>query len=174
MAFTKFYRSCCGFGIQHANSPEITHTDEVKDTTNQTFYFNSRFPIFYRAPAASDIGTNWDSFTDVFNGETGSFSGTKTSMSTVSRTVTENEDGVIIRFTVSNNTSNPVVIKSIAHYSSVSVFTTSSTSPSKITTERSVYLIYSNLSEPIEIPANDSVFLDVTFSAGDITNVSVG
>lgn len=172
MSFTKFYKSCCGFGINDANSPSLSHTDEVKDTSGQTFYFNSKFPFFYRGVAACDIGTNWDSFTDVFNGETGAYSGTKTAMSTVSRSVTENEDGVIVRFTVTNNTSDPVIIKAIAHYGTTYLYNT--TSATTNTVSRSVYYIYANLSEPIEIPANDSVFLDVTFSAGDISDVSVG
>lgn len=51
--------------------------------------------------------------------------------------------------------------------------TTAASSSGSGSTSYYYYLtVYNNLSTPIVIPANDSVLVDLTFSAGDISSVS--
>ena len=155
------------------------HTDPIKALCRQTVYYynkkcafsNNAYGFALTYAAASFTGQGWSCWKvpvvdDWYENETDCVPAAY-----VSNNYNDETGDVIIRISVSNNTATDVAIKSISYLGQLKVYSnTSSTS----TTNSNGIIMYKNLDTDIIIPANDSVFIDITLSAGDVSDVSVG
>lgn len=175
--FTDIYKIRNTFGPMIGSGSTISdlpHTDEIYEINGSKRYYNKNFPFHvYSVPPVNIYSSSnpFRAYTGTINGVNCHADGTAITGTVVSSKI-NNDGSVTNRQTFSNTTAAPVEINSIAITMSNAYLWTSSDSGS--TSNYTVIAIYVNLNAPITIPANDTIILDVTFSAGDISDVSVG
>lgn len=178
MAFSSIWRQINQFGACHCDfSSSFAHSDAVITVDGSTKYYNKDMPIaagydsqklnavnpwhFYSEPVVED--------TNMYQHEVASYSKSGT---LTYNTYNVSQNGLTIRLTITNSGSTDMVIKSVGITRGVYLFSSSSGGSSA--SSNNVLAIYVNLTDFITVPANDSIFVDITLSAGDIQSVQQG
>lgn len=178
--FTNYYKHICQFGYLHARTtPVITLVNDervaYKDIYGTTVYFPKHQPFvnyqvgvrYYNRVSDNVSGSNcigWIFSTDtVDDGET-------ISNFVLAYLISSSESSPSFRVSVTNNGNSDVVLKSLCYLYDNPRMPSQSTGTGTVTAK--MLEIYYNLPTPITVPANDSVLIDITLSAGDVTSVS--
>lgn len=181
--FTQYYKTAYRFGDIESGKYRLSdnilsqhdHSDVVYPTGSSTpKYYNKKVPfwpassnrlnIFQTSVSATNDG--WSARDDVYVDESPF---TANYIPLTYNSIHFNGNDIVMTVTASNTTSDPISIKSMIFTAYMPVYSAVSGSSNS-----SVYLpiMFHNLATPIEIPANDSVLIDITFSAGDVSDVT--
>lgn len=179
--FTPLYKQLFSFGNLAGSSDGFSgkeHNMAVKEEGGNTFYYYENAPLYNSTSntpgvfiGASSGTAQWrfckvpidsDYYVASSNRINGVFSGW-----------TFADNNITIRLTVPNNTGDPIELKSVYYPINCYLYNSSGTSGSA-SSSRFFMGIYHNFETSIIIPANDSVLVDITLSAGDISDISAG
>lgn len=177
--FSNIYKDCSKYGEMVTPTSGITYSsfeknDTVYSTGGTKYYYNKDVPLMlynynivvtYINNAGS---TGWIVFEDVYE-EDKNMSSARKIVPAYNGFNIESDGSCKLRLTINNTNSTPFTLKCIAYTRNLGLFaSSSSTSPTSAT----VITLYENISDGIEVPANDSIILELTFSNGDIASVS--
>ena len=171
MPFTDIYKSYTSFGTVSGSLYGVLSStpDQVYSIDNAVKYYNKKCPIFVNVVPTLNLSSAGRFYTGIISPDsshTGDYkSCTYTSISFVN-------DKVVVRYSISNSTSSDFSVKSFCLTGTPYVF--SNTSGGSGSSSITIPLVYLNFDSDIVVPANDSVFVDITLSAGDISSVQAG
>lgn len=172
----KQYSKFPAFRLQSSPSTFNSPTGVAKSVYGETVYYDPRFPfnpgsslsfnITNTPSGAISTGDGTAFLTEKYTGQR--INTTTNRLTALFVTATYTDEGVVARFSISNNSAEDKKIESVVMYTGCNV-STSNTAGSSVTNALCVIMYFD---VDITVPANDSVFVDILYSTDNVSVLS--